>query len=342
VNAKRWTIALRDDSGATALLVALLMIVLLGMAAVVIDAGLLYSARRSMQTAADSAALAGVQELPADPGSAQAVADDYVSANPGGAQAIDRTYTVSSTYASDDTLKVHILQPSYALTLATFLNVDNSPVGASATAVVSSPSAYSRGVMPFGLMSSDSATGAAAFGYEFNQTYVLKQGAGSSEQGNFQLVDLPGTSSLKKVIEDGGASAYIGENIQTHPGNVAALMKTLDKYVNADSHTFADIVHLQPDGFASISDYTCQHLIVVPIIWIPGPPPSYSWSDLKGKSDVQIMSFAWMWVDHGKDGTGPNGQSTITGTFIRPLTPEEVAEWGAVDPYGAIGFRLTD
>jgi Flp pilus assembly protein TadG len=338
VNAKRWSTALRDDSGATALVVAVLIVVLLGMAAVVIDAGLLYSARRSMQTAADSAALAGVQELPASPGNARAVADDYVSANPAGAQATNRTYTVSSTYASDDTLKVHIWQPAYQLVL----NVDDSPVGASATAVLSSPSAYNRGVMPFGLMSSDSATGAAEFGYEFNQTYVLKQGAGSSEQGNFQLIDIPGTSSLKQVVEGGGASAYIGENIQTHPGAVASLLRTLDRYVNADSHTFADIVHLQPDGFASISDYNCQHLIVVPIIWSPGPPPSYSWSDLNGRSDVQIMSFAWMWVDHGKDGTGPNGQAEITGTFIRPLTPEEVAEWGAPDPYGAVGFRLTD
>ena len=247
-----------------------------------------------------------------------------------------------STYAADDTLRVHLTQPSFTTTLGRFLGVNSARVGAQASAVVASPSAYSRGIMPFGLMSSDSATGAAAWGYEFNTEYVLKQGAGTSEFGNFQLVDIPGTSDLKKVISDGGASAYIGETIQSHPGDVAALMRTLDNYVSADSHTMSNVVEVLPDGTVSISDYTCPHLIVVPIIWIPGPPAYYSWSDMRGKEDVQILGFAWMWVQSATQGTGPTGQSTITGTFLRPLTPEEASDWGSLDPYGAIGFRLID
>lgn len=338
----RWITALSDDVGASALVVAVFAVVLLGVAALVIDVGMLYAERRSMQTAADAAALAGVQELPANPADARTVADSYVSANPAGAQASDRTFTVSSTYIANDTLTVHVGQPAFALQLARFLGISSSPVGAQATAVLSSPSSYGSGVMPFGLMSSDSATGAAVFGYVFNQSYVLKQGSQDSTLGNFQLIDLPGTSDLKKVITGGGVAATIGEMIQTHPGDVAALMKTLDKYVSTDSRSFSSVVQVQPDGTAKILDYTSPHLIVVPIIWVPGSPPSYSWSDLRGKSTVQILSFAWIWVESGKDGTGPNGQATISGTFIRPLTPEEAASWGPPDPFGAVGFRLSD
>src|SRR5512139_127280 len=50
---------LKDESGAVAVVVALSIIVLVGMAALAVDAGYLYSVRRQLQTAADAAALAG-------------------------------------------------------------------------------------------------------------------------------------------------------------------------------------------------------------------------------------------------------------------------------------------
>ena len=51
----------RNDSGATALLVALSMVVLMGFAAVAVDGGILFSDRRQQQSAADGGALAAVQ-----------------------------------------------------------------------------------------------------------------------------------------------------------------------------------------------------------------------------------------------------------------------------------------
>ena len=147
MSAKRWVAAWRDDSGATALFVAVITVVLLGVAALVVDVGLLYAERRSMQTAADAAALAGVQELPASVSNAKAEADAYVSSNPGGTQASDRTYTVSSTYIANDTLSVHIWQPAYALQLARFIGVNSAPVGASATAVIASCAGSPRPVV---------------------------------------------------------------------------------------------------------------------------------------------------------------------------------------------------
>ena len=51
----------RNDSGVTAVLVAMMMFLLMGFAAVAVDSGILFSDRRQQQSAADGGALAAVQ-----------------------------------------------------------------------------------------------------------------------------------------------------------------------------------------------------------------------------------------------------------------------------------------
>ncbi len=53
----------RDDTGASAITVAIFVIMFVALSAVVVDAGYLYSVRRQLQAAADAAALSGCQEL---------------------------------------------------------------------------------------------------------------------------------------------------------------------------------------------------------------------------------------------------------------------------------------
>jgi len=53
----------KDDSGAVLVLTALVIVILLGFAALVVDMGYWYNVRRQLQSAADAAALAGCQEL---------------------------------------------------------------------------------------------------------------------------------------------------------------------------------------------------------------------------------------------------------------------------------------
>lgn len=55
---------IKNEDGSTLVLVALLMVVLLGFAALVVDVGNLYLTKTQLQNAADAAALAGAQELP--------------------------------------------------------------------------------------------------------------------------------------------------------------------------------------------------------------------------------------------------------------------------------------
>lgn len=70
-----------DQHGQVAIVVALMLVVLLGFAALVVDVGLNWAARTQAQNAADAAALAGVIALPGDPAAAVDDVRRYLNAN---------------------------------------------------------------------------------------------------------------------------------------------------------------------------------------------------------------------------------------------------------------------
>jgi len=72
-----------EDEGATAVIVALVIFVLVGFAALAVDLGYSFSVKRQLQTAADAAALAGCRVLAdgASNASVQAEVDAYAAAN---------------------------------------------------------------------------------------------------------------------------------------------------------------------------------------------------------------------------------------------------------------------
>jgi Flp pilus assembly protein TadG len=71
----------RGEDGQVIVFVVAILAVLIGIAALVVDGGSWFRAHRHAQTAADAAALAGVQELTASPANAQAKALEYANAN---------------------------------------------------------------------------------------------------------------------------------------------------------------------------------------------------------------------------------------------------------------------
>lgn len=332
---------LGDDSGASAVIVAILIVALLGVAAIVIDSGMLYSERRSMQTAADAGALAGVQQLPTNPGSAPGHADQYVSANPAGAQASGKTYTVSTTSYSNDTMRVHIWQPAYGLSgLGRFIGIGTEPVGATAAAKVESPGTFSSGLMPFAVMPPDCVPEA---------TVTLKKAAGGGSSGNYGLIDLDGIKNpnqMKSMIAAGGCSSpvSIGAVINTDPGkNGPQVTSGLNSWINSDPDSFSldQVAPKNPDGTRTIAVKTCHRLIVCPIV--VGPGGSTSWDSVNGRKPVTVVGFGFFFITS----VGTQGNDcTVTGVFIKPMTPDELTswrvpfQWGSYDPYGAVGFRL--
>jgi hypothetical protein len=112
-------------------LTVLFLIVLLGLAAMVVDVGSWYAADRRAQAAADAAALAGAQALPDDATQAGALAGEYADKNGGGAKSV----TVSSRSFVNDTISVQVERPAPAH-FSRIFGVDSVTVAARATALV--------------------------------------------------------------------------------------------------------------------------------------------------------------------------------------------------------------
>jgi hypothetical protein len=98
----------RQSCGQAYVLTILFLVVLLGMAAAVLDVGSWYRAHRALQATVDAAALAGAQALPQDTGEANALATSYAAKNGGGSI----TVSFSSKVFPNDTITVKGQRPA--------------------------------------------------------------------------------------------------------------------------------------------------------------------------------------------------------------------------------------
>jgi len=119
----------KRDCGQAAVLTVMFMVVLLGMAAAVLDVGHWYRDDRRLQATVDAAALAGAQALPSRPGEANALANSYSNKNGGGLAAVK----ITSTKISNDTIEVTGARPSQGFFTSLF-GIDSVTVHAAAKA----------------------------------------------------------------------------------------------------------------------------------------------------------------------------------------------------------------
>lgn len=124
---KSLKIFMKNEDGAVVVLVALMMTVLMGFAALAIDVGYMYNQRRSLQNAADAGALAGVLEIE--------LSGDYESA---AKTTVLKNITIpveniTVTLVAPKKVKVDVEQVAERI-FSVFLTSSTSNVGASATA----------------------------------------------------------------------------------------------------------------------------------------------------------------------------------------------------------------
>lgn len=329
-----------------AIIVALIIsVALLGVAAIVVDGGALYATKRNLQNSADAAALAGVQDLPGNTGGARTSASYYLDQNVREAMVGSPQIDILRTFGDNDTVRVTVVGGAPAA-FSQMWGRGDSPVMASATAVVASPTGYSAGVMPFGIMSAEP-SGTTPFGYAFNESVVLKQPSQQGESGNFQFLSLTdppgghdGGDDITGALRDGGVDnpVYLDTIYNTKTGmNGGNVPKALEQWVAADSHSFSDVAEIRPDGTVKITDWACPRLIICPIIVDAGPPLAYNWTEISGSKPVKVIGFSFFYIED----IGTNGKDCyITGRFIRPVAPEDAIHWGPIDPFGAVSFRL--
>ena len=183
---------IRNDRGQATVITLVFLVVLLGMAALVLDIGSWYRADRATQSTADAAALAGAQALPYDTANARALATQYANKNGGGVSGGDITIT-SSPYGANDTIRVQVHRTAAGVFTKLF-GVNQVGVGSKATARASLMQS-AQYVAPIGVnVKHPMLKGTSAcpcFGPGYTTTLPLgKTGA----PGSFDLLNIDGSS----------------------------------------------------------------------------------------------------------------------------------------------------
>ena len=126
----------KSESGQAFVLMALSLVVIMGMAALVVDVGNWYHTKRRLQATADAAALAGAQLLPKDSAGAQAMALSYANKNGGDVAGAD--IAVTSTAVADDTIGVRARKTDAGV-FGSVLGIASADISARAKARVGPP-----------------------------------------------------------------------------------------------------------------------------------------------------------------------------------------------------------
>jgi Flp pilus assembly protein TadG len=298
------------ERGQIAVIACFVLVVAMGMMAFVIDEGSIYQTRRNLQTIADSAALAGAQELTENPGNAVQKAIEYAANNNFSINADN--VTIFSTFVTNDTITINITDQDTPLFFANFAGVDSVNVPAQATATVNGPGSMT-GLMPW-------AVPVAPYGgYDGiipGEIYALKLGSGTvgslpvgQIQGNFQAMafDGGGASDYRDNIENGcSQEIFIGNYYPTEPGNMTGPTRQgINSRIGSDSHSFFDgqVIGMDEEGKYYIKDETCPRVIYVPIV--------DTFEDSSGREDLQIIKFSVFFLE-----SYDNNNSTVFGRFV--------------------------
>lgn len=282
----------RDSSerGSIVIILALAFTVLTGLAALVTDVGILYAKHAHLQNAVDAAALAGVQELPGDPGMAQTVAEEYARKN--GVEMVDVSFS-----ANDSQISVRSEEnvPAY---LAVIWGVHSTAIGAEAKAMMVAPTSL-KGVVPLSIEEQS---------LEYGMEYRLKEGGGDGEHGWYGPLQLSGSGAerYEADLENGYQGVVsVGQVLSVEHGNISGKTAKAVAYRMAEDER-------EPRNTFGDYDPDAPEIVYIPVVRI-----------LSGHGDsvqeVEVMGFAAFFLE-GVEGMGK--ESVITGRFIQTLVTQ--------------------
>lgn len=314
---------LQAEDGAVAILVAAAMVVVFGFTALVLDMGTAYQETGKLQTALDSAALAGVQELPATDTSAVewSAAEDqaqaYALAN--GLSAV----TCNAVY-NDEGSKIVGIQVNgtrdVQYTFARILRLDQVTVNRSATAELSTCGSVS-GCVP--LCATEATMNAVLL--DPTQVISIKVGSGSDEEfftesGWFGALALlnPGGNVYRTNLAIGYQSNLsVGQVVDMQTGNITG--PTSQGYSERIiGHTACTYENHESD---------CPRVVTCPIV-----------KTLPSKQ-VEILGFASFFVF---ELTEEGGHSMMNARYIPNSIASGSSEAGDSLDYGVYKARLTE
>jgi hypothetical protein len=270
-----------DNKGNVAILLCLLITVLFGFTAYVIDIGIIYRERIKLTNALDAAALAAMMELPNNDTNARAVAIDYLKKNN-----VDPNQT--TIYIGTDHKSIQIQgTKNVKHFFAQVIGINSSNIKVATKAVIGPAKSVFSGIRPFAVQK---------FNYTYGDLVTLKQGAGNGYDGNYGAVALGGSGASvfrANALYGYNGTISVGDYIDTEPGNMAGACNDIKNYINSESSNFSNFSR------DSIRLWT------IPLV------DSLA---VNGRKSVLVVGFAEFYVE---DVTKNAGKIELKGRFIR-------------------------
>ena len=319
---KKW----KEETGQAAVLFGLVVVVLVGTVALVIDYGRPAKTARELQNAADSAALAAATLLPANSIAAaepaRAEAQTYADKN-GFTDVRADFRKVTDSGSSPYTIVDVTVRDNVEYTFAKIFGLDSIDVERSASAQLMAVSGL-RGAVPLsiekGVMDSAVASG--------NYHMTLKFGGGSGTNGAYGVLDLDGNKGggakdyKDRLINGYDGIVSVGSQVPTENGNMSG---PTEKGVQA---RYNACTHYTSSGGCSPTRYEkgCPRIMFVPVV-------TYT-----SKHEVQVNGFAPFLISSY---TGHGNECFVYGDYLPGYSTEGEADPSApVSPYGPYTVKL--
>lgn len=316
---------LRESKGQVIVVFTLGLVTLLGMIAFGTDVAVMYANWEHLQKAVDAAALAGANYLPNDPATAQLTAERYAELN-----GLGQSEITAMQVSSDDQQITVSASRVVAYYFGRVLGLTSQLISVSATAapsyspsmiggacaVTTSASTNCRG--QYG--SSVGQYGLVPIGLDSNTTYTYGESMtlrpdqiGPSNWGTLEFGS-PGGSSLRTDVADGySGPVSIGDWLDSEPGQtVGSVMQGLnDRLIAAQQ--------IDPNGTFSSHSSDDPRILFIPMV---------NWSSPNGRSAVEVMGFAALWID------SISSSSDLGVHFITQVAPDSLPNANA--PYSGV------
>jgi Putative Flp pilus-assembly TadE/G-like len=277
--------------------------VVLGVMALCTDVAVMYWNWEQLQRAADSAVLAGATFLPTNPDLAKTTAVLYAENNGIQSGEIDPNYPQVSNGNADISIRLIRTVPYY---FGKVIGLTSASISANASAGVVA-SSHAWGIVPIGLPPcSQSGNGVTCTGTGSYQTYqqvtLQPPGGNMVAPGNYESLSLShagGAMYEQNIINGYQGTINVGDWLTTETGNLVGPTRSgFDTRLSSAPSGGTDTNHPLND----------PQVIEVPIV---------DFSGINGNSQVPVLGFAELWVDH------VDGNGTITAEFITQVASEQ-------------------
>jgi len=325
------------QKGQVAVIVTILITVLLGAVALVIDIGSLYQKRGFFQNVADASALAGVQELPENTDAAVLAAVDYAARNNVDIIYNCRDYTsedieISSTLSTNDTMTVTLSNREAPLYFAKIFGQDTVSLGAFATAMVGRP-AQLYNVVPWLAIIQEGTTWEEYL--DPGTEKVICKDLDESDFLAWDSTDAPGqwlSRYRDRIINGYSEPLEVGDTIYARIINPSQTIHATQERVGGTFDSFDELVTYSGDIIKLGKDDT--QFVIVPVSYEVEVPQH---ANDKWSEEVEIIAFAPFILTV----TGGHGSNAwVAGRFIHQAVIVTSSDIKAFGQAGIKAIRL--